>query len=373
VRVPPKETVWAIEAHTKAKHDILRRYLGAWFPKVASWESKLVYIDGFAGPGTYKSGEPGSPLVALDTLVRHQHFNAMSDGTTFVFAFVENDGRRVASLEVAIADYFGSMGGQPENIRYQVVQGTFEDSANSIVESIRPGNRLAPTLLFIDPFGFGGVKMDTIQRLTDFPKCEVLTSFMYNSLNRWITHPEEWVHVTLRELFNTDEYEAAGELSGAERRQFLHDLYKAQLRDAGSFKFALDFEMINLKGQNVYSLIYATRHIAGLEAMKDAMWKVDPSGSFRFSDRHAGTTTLFDGKPDVGPLRTALLEGLAGQEVTIERVHEYVVAETIYGPSHYRRAVLAPLEKDGLVTVVSSSRKRANGYPAGTVLRFADA
>jgi hypothetical protein len=28
----PNETLWEIEPHTKAKHEILQRYLGAWFP-----------------------------------------------------------------------------------------------------------------------------------------------------------------------------------------------------------------------------------------------------------------------------------------------------------------------------------------------------
>lgn len=371
--MPPKTTVWEIEPHTKAKHDILRRYLGAWFPKVSSRESKLVYIDGFAGPGTYTTGEPGSPLVALDTLMEHRHFDAMSARTSFVFGFVEEDPRRVASLTAAIADYFKSKGGQPDNVTYEVAQGTFEDRANDILASISPGKRLAPTLAFIDPFGFGGVRMDTIRRLTDFPKCEVLTSFMYNSLKRWTNHPEDWVHDHLRGLFNTDDYRAAKGLTGTARRQFLHDLYKAQLKDAGDFKYALDFEMENLRGQNVYSLIYVTRHIAGLKAMKDAMWKVDPSGSFRFSDRHAGTTSLFDGKPDVRPLRAALLEGLAGQEVSVGRVEEFVLEETIYGASHYNRLVLAPLEREGVIEVVRSTRKIRFTFPAGTVMRFPDA
>src|SRR5690554_564418 len=32
----PDEPIWPIEEHTKAKHELLRRYLGAWFPILAS-------------------------------------------------------------------------------------------------------------------------------------------------------------------------------------------------------------------------------------------------------------------------------------------------------------------------------------------------
>ena len=35
------DTVWQIEEHTKAKHEILRRYLSAWFPILASKIPKI--------------------------------------------------------------------------------------------------------------------------------------------------------------------------------------------------------------------------------------------------------------------------------------------------------------------------------------------
>jgi len=56
----PTETIWQIEPHTTAKHQILGRYLHAWFPILGRFNRKLVYVDGFAGPGCYLDGEPGS-------------------------------------------------------------------------------------------------------------------------------------------------------------------------------------------------------------------------------------------------------------------------------------------------------------------------
>ncbi|MFZ7121222.1 MAG: three-Cys-motif partner protein TcmP, partial [Eubacteriaceae bacterium] len=46
-------TIWAIEPHTEAKHAILRKYLDAWLPIITRWNGKVLYIDGFAGPGEY--------------------------------------------------------------------------------------------------------------------------------------------------------------------------------------------------------------------------------------------------------------------------------------------------------------------------------
>lgn len=58
------DTVWAAEPHTLAKHELLRRYLGGWFPIMTSYHRRVIYLDGYCGPGTYEDGEPGSPLTS---------------------------------------------------------------------------------------------------------------------------------------------------------------------------------------------------------------------------------------------------------------------------------------------------------------------
>ena len=52
----PKETLWEADLHTKAKHEILGRYLAAWFPILSAYHSRIVYIDGFSGLGSTRRG-----------------------------------------------------------------------------------------------------------------------------------------------------------------------------------------------------------------------------------------------------------------------------------------------------------------------------
>jgi three-Cys-motif partner protein len=68
----PKDTVWDIEPHTLAKHQILKNYLQAWFPILGKYSSRIIYLDGFSGPGRYSKGEPGSPIIALMTALDHK-------------------------------------------------------------------------------------------------------------------------------------------------------------------------------------------------------------------------------------------------------------------------------------------------------------
>jgi three-Cys-motif partner protein len=67
----PKETVWPLEPHSFGKHIVLRRYLKAWLPILGTTQGRIVFIDGFAGPGEYTGGEQGSPIIALEALGAH--------------------------------------------------------------------------------------------------------------------------------------------------------------------------------------------------------------------------------------------------------------------------------------------------------------
>jgi len=66
-------TVWDLEPHTAKKHEILRRYFEAWLPIMVKWNSRVLFIDGFAGPGEYSKGEDGSPVIVLKAARDHTH------------------------------------------------------------------------------------------------------------------------------------------------------------------------------------------------------------------------------------------------------------------------------------------------------------
>ena len=65
-------TIWSIDPHTEAKHDILRKYLDAWLPIITRWNGRVLYIDGFAGPGEYIGGRDGSPIIAIKSICEHK-------------------------------------------------------------------------------------------------------------------------------------------------------------------------------------------------------------------------------------------------------------------------------------------------------------
>ena len=128
-----QEVIWTIEPHTKAKHDILRKYLQAWFPIIAfSGEQRLIYLDGFAGPGEYTGGEEGSPVIALRTLIDHRLWGKLRK-KEFIFFFIEKKRKRAEYLENLLKDKFP---GCPSNISYYVRGVEFEPTLTSILDNL---------------------------------------------------------------------------------------------------------------------------------------------------------------------------------------------------------------------------------------------
>jgi hypothetical protein len=205
--------------------------------------------------------------------------------------------------------------------------------------------------------------------MLSFNKCELFVNFMIDYVNRFITQESVAGHLT--EMFESERYRSAARLNGLDRREFLLDLYKRQLTDHCRFRYVASFEMIHESGHTGNYLVYGTRNLSGLRAMKAAMWSVDPASGVQFSDRLHGQEVLFSGsRVDLDPLKIELLEHFQGRTVSVDEIEEYVLAATPYSASHWNRGVLSPLERDGQVEVVRTTRQKRFTFPPGTVVRF---
>jgi three-Cys-motif partner protein len=358
--------LWDRPPHTAAKHDLLRTYLGAWFPIIAKYNGRVVFYDAFAGPGEYKGGEPGSPMIALHTLIDHGSLAAMGQ-TKFYLLFNEQDAACAEHLEGLVDELRESRKPWPTNIEVGITCSTFIELTTEMLDNLDSRNaRLAPTFAFVDPVGVKATPMSVLQRLTDYPKGELLVYFSHETVLRFCGAGN--IDQVLTDLFGTEEYKDASLLSGTQRSQYIHDLYKRQLHDVCGFPYIQSFAMYDHRGKRLYDLFYCTREPIGLDRMKQAMWKIATSGDFSFRDRFAGQDVIFGTTIETGPLRTHLLQQFAGQAVTIEALIDYVVVSTPYASNHVKRATLAEMQEQGLIS--SPNQRRRNSYPNGTIVVF---
>jgi three-Cys-motif partner protein len=373
----PASTTWKLPDHSAAKHFLLKKYLEAWYPIMAYMGRgrqghQLDYIDAFSGPGIYAGGEPGSPIVALRTLIDHESFSAWN-GVKFLFYFVEVDPERMASLERQVAALWESHeGGQPTNINITFRPQSFFDLIEELkLVASKSGRGLRPTFAFVDPFGFGGLPLADLCDILSTGSCEVLFNFMYDSVNRFVGWRDQKNQDNFALLFDGDAHLDLDGKRPEEREAYLHELIGDLIRDSGNFKYVRKFQMERNTARTLYSLFFATRHTRGLQVMKEAMWKVDPTNGERFSDRLVSNPSLFDGAPNYGELKSLLLLRFAGQTVKIEEIEEYTLVDTRFLPKHLREPVLMPLEATGGIDVLNAKPGRQKRhFPAGTVVKF---
>jgi three-Cys-motif partner protein len=194
-------TIWPLQPHTRAKHTIMRGHLGGWFPKLA-WTGHLLVVDGFAGPGEYVGGEPGSPLHAVQVALTHSQDLSRCK---IDFLFIEQRTDRYRHLRRRLSTLM-----LPSNMTVEVKHGEFEGVLEGKLNGLRSYERLPACFAMIDPFGFGGVPMRLLERLGRGERADLLISFMYESINRFLT--DRTKEKTFDSLFGSEEWRQARRL-----------------------------------------------------------------------------------------------------------------------------------------------------------------
>ena len=166
------DTLWRRDEQTDGKHLILKHYLDGWFPILGRWDGRLLFVDGFSGPGEYERGEPGSPLIALECVKQHKREGRLR-GVQIVCFFMESDMKRAHHLEQLLAHQ-----ALPPDTKCHVFPGTFDDHMTGILDYLAEQKaRLAPAFVMIDPFGIKGSPMHLIERILQNSKSRMYGFF----------------------------------------------------------------------------------------------------------------------------------------------------------------------------------------------------
>ena len=362
--MPPKTTLWPLDSHAIGKHLVLRFYLYAWLPIMTKWNERVLIIDAFAGPGMYENGEEGSPLVAIRALVNHR----AEIRNEVRYLFIEKVPARYEHL-VEVLRYFDDS--LSTNCRYEAINSQFDETLSGTLDLIeQQRQRLAPAFVMIDPFGVSDTPMDVIRRILNNPQSEVYISFMYDAINRHISHDS--FASGLDDMFDCIEWRQAKHMvDSPEKKAFLFDLYEKRLKANGA-QYVLHFELFE-EGRLVYAIFFGTKHLEGCDKMKQAIWKVAPKGDFRFRSNHIGQRILGEDVVDWNLLRNSIKEQFAGKGwQQIETVEGFVKSDAVsFHSGQLRKYALVLMEDAEELEVKEGTRSRRRTFPAGrAVLRF---
>lgn len=359
----PKTTLWKLEPHTKAKHEILGRYLGAWFGILGQKIPRIVYIDGFCGPGIYEGGEPGSPIIALQ---KAKPLAEKYPGTEFEFIFIDERSDRIDNLKILI-----NQDSYPPNMRRTLLAGDFESKFSERLSDIETeGASHTPIFAFIDPFGFSGVPFDIVGKLLKNPNTEILINIMADSINRFAEHPDPTIQNHIIRLFGTPKILDVLKNS-SNRFQTIRCLYQEQLQSIANFvRF---FEMTDDNGHIICCLFFASNHPLGHKKIKEVFWKVDHQNGCRFSDRtNPNQLVLFENAPS-SEVEILLQQSYVGRTVMTDEIFVFINNNTSYIETHAKQA-LKRLEQCQKIQVnsqkIDGAVRKKGTFPLGTIITF---
>ncbi|MCH7547343.1 MAG: three-Cys-motif partner protein TcmP, partial [Planctomycetes bacterium] len=132
---------------SKRKDRILGSYLTAYLLKIATQKKPVLIVDGFAGPGVFRDGDPGSPLIVCQVI--EAAVNKLSVDVSAIF--IEPDDELNLMLERTVRQY------QFASVR----KGLFSD----FIDEIEKGAIDHNVFLYIDPFTVEGLVWDEIDRI----------------------------------------------------------------------------------------------------------------------------------------------------------------------------------------------------------------
>ncbi|GAA5033720.1 hypothetical protein GCM10023317_85830 [Actinopolymorpha pittospori] len=342
-----ESVLWEASPHTLAKHRVYEQYLSKWMPiMIRSWKGDVTYAEGFAGPGVYLGGEPGSPVIALRAVIRDPTLRLLARDLRFLF--VEGDKRRAVRLEgelekaaspvpLAKLAHYG--------IDLAVEPGDYDPALSNLLTEHNAWGR--PMLVVLDTWG-GAVKLDLVRRIARNPSSEILITFGPQYFARFA----EVTSIQHGDIVFGDAgwRDVAGQPAD-KKTQWMLNKYRDVLVDVG-FAFVLSFELVDDRGQSLF-LVFGTTHVRGLQKMKEAMWEVDPVHGVQYRDPADPNQQLLDIEPEpvTAPLRRELSQYLRdqpGQAASVSDLRQFALYRTVYKESQVKPA-LDQLVSEGIV------------------------
>ena len=331
---------WVMRAHTDVKHTILTRYLTSWMRVLSSGHKKIHYFDGFAGRGRYENGEPGSPLLAMDTAARHDDLLE-----NFLCTFVELNDSNYENLEKEVELKKKECGDVVDVITRN---DAFEEVVDDLIEGL-DGDTIVPSFFFIDPFGYDSMPFESVSDIINLRETgvEVFLTFMVRDIRRFLEN--EGHENSITRILGNERWKDIPEKGVSNVEEEILKLYEQQLKTEAGARYVWPFEMkMPERRETVYYLIHATNHFKGFKIMKDVMYNAGAEDQFAYlgPDHYAYESdqqTLFQmtGAEDdrIEDLAEFLFSRFEGSTLKFWDIMKETYLETDLIEKHYRKAI----------------------------------
>ena len=253
------------------------------------------------------SGELGSPLVALTTLLEHKARERLLQNSKFSFFFIEKDDDNLRQLR----DEIESLRKLPKGIDVQAMAGDFTERLEEVLSFLRDRqSRIAPSFVFVDPYGFS-LPGSLLRNVMKAGPVELFINVIWRELDMAVAQAKQELSSSAA-LAKTLDIVFAGLDWRVRINSTDFDMRANQavdlFREMVGARWATHIRMLADNQVTRYLLLHLTNHDDGRDLMKDCMWKVCPDGGFYArKSENISQEYLILPTADLQPLRNKVL------------------------------------------------------------------
>lgn len=355
---------------SEIKTEIVRKYFWAWAKVISKQvikrgDSKIGYVDLFAGQGTYVDGSKSTPILILEGAIRDPKIREM-----LVASFNDEDATKCEKLksEIERIPDIGLL-----KIRPRVSSQMVDDSLALQFE----GKTTIPTLFFIDPWGYKGLSLTLVKAVIQSWGCDCMFFFNYNRINAALSN--EVMRGNMNAFFGETRANTLRSAIVGKSPQQREELIIASLKDSLSEfggSYSIEYFFKDAAGSKTsHFLIFVSKNVLGYNIMKSIMaressQKIAGVASFGFNPKDnqkqedaAKAPYLFEMfSSPIDELANDLLDTFQGNSFTVTQIYQSHHVGKGFILKNYQDA-LRQLEEQGKVTVTppAPERRRING------------
>ena len=280
----PNEPPPQIEKHSKAKLDVLRRYIQEYFDRLNAKpqreEFKLDLVDGFAGGGTFRDGNTdisGTPLVMLEEAEEaEKRLNKKRNKRLHInckFYFIDKEKAHTDHLRKVLRerDY------RVDEDKIVVRTGLFENEIEAILRSIKQRQPRAGRAIFLlDQTGFAQVELSLVYRiLNELPAAEVILTFAADALvNHLATTPEIIKAASPLQLTGSQISDLIQNKEGAGGRALVQRTLRNHIRIVTGAEYDTPFFIRPRGSRRALWFLHLSRHPTARDVMIQLHWDI---------------------------------------------------------------------------------------------------
>lgn len=322
--------------NSKMKIAIVSKYYVKWAKILLTKYNHIAYIDLFAGAGKYDDGELGTALSIIEEIIKDKEQLKCVETI-----FNDKHKKSIEKLSGCVDSYckLYDFSFYPKFFSEQVCDNNID---------VLLTNANVPSLLFLDPWGYKGLSLDTIKRGIENRGCDCFFFFNYDAIIRSLGDNNEHLLDNLMLLFGNDAIclnEMVRDKDPYLKNEAIISKFEEKVRNLIPEVYVSTFKFYSDKSNKVsHYLFHVTKHERGFEAFKQVIKQLNKDDNgfpmYEYDPKVADSPILLATTDNLEKLAHDLHCYYKGQVMGVKHIFEDYVAKSLFLPSDARKSLM---------------------------------